>query len=382
MRVLLLTPLPDPTRWSMQLYHEQLAAAMRPLLAPGEEVLTFPSPQETANWKTDLGSVPGKLKRYWQQYVRYGREAAKIPADIYHITDHGYGNLIPFLPENKTVVTFHDALLPNLAAKKIPVSKVPRTAVLAQNYSLSLMSRAACVMADSEFSKEEFLKYCLGSRREKTVNVPLGLRSFFLELEDLSAREELRRKMNIKGIAVMAAGRNDPHKNMEGTARALRGLKDLLGGEPVSLVKTGSDLTAEQKQLMASLGLLEDYRYTGSIASEDLPAVYRACDALAFLSFYEGFGFPALEAMACGLPVVASNCASLPEVVDEAGLLVDPSDEKAAARALFQVLRQVKLRQDLIDKGKKRAAGFTWEKTARAALQIYRGLHKSNKEAP
>ena len=110
------------------------------------------------------------------------------------------------------------------------------------------------------------------------------------------------------------------------------------------------------------------------IHDEDLPALYRASDLFVYPSLYEGFGLPLLEAMACGTPVVTSNVSSLPEVVGDAGITVDPTDIHALADAMSQALQDTRLRRQMIDRGRARAAEFTWLRAARQLRQVYQQL--------
>jgi glycosyltransferase involved in cell wall biosynthesis len=112
----------------------------------------------------------------------------------------------------------------------------------------------------------------------------------------------------------------------------------------------------------------------GFIPDEELPFWYNAATVFAYPSRYEGFGMPPLEAMACGTPVIAARAASLPEVVGEAGLLVDPMDEEAWTEGLSTLLRDEALREALRARGLARAARFTWEATAAATVRLYRRL--------
>jgi glycosyltransferase involved in cell wall biosynthesis len=127
-------------------------------------------------------------------------------------------------------------------------------------------------------------------------------------------------------------------------------------------------------------------RFLHSVPDADLPGLYNGAGLLALPSFYEGFGLPVLEAMACGTPVVAADRATLPEVVGDAGLLVNPEDPEHIARALAQALQDEALRAQLHNAGLVQAARFTWERTARTTWAVYRralGLDEgSYDEAP
>src|SRR6185437_16647875 len=111
--------------------------------------------------------------------------------------------------------------------------------------------------------------------------------------------------------------------------------------------------------------------FTGYVPEADLPALYSGAEAFVFPSLYEGFGMPPIEAMACGTPVIASNVSSLPEVVGDAALLVDPLDVDAIAEAIHRVLTDHDLADDLRNRGLARAKQFTWERAARETLTAY-----------
>jgi glycosyltransferase involved in cell wall biosynthesis len=121
-------------------------------------------------------------------------------------------------------------------------------------------------------------------------------------------------------------------------------------------------------------GLEGQVRFTDWVADDDLPAIVNAAAAFVYPSLYEGFGLPPLEAMACGTPVLCSNTSSLPEVVGDGGLLLDPHDARAWAAALARVLSDECLRADLRARGLAQARQFSWERTARETLAVYHSL--------
>jgi glycosyltransferase involved in cell wall biosynthesis len=121
-----------------------------------------------------------------------------------------------------------------------------------------------------------------------------------------------------------------------------------------------------------SLGLADHVKLLGRVSDADLPKWYSACAVMAYPSLYEGFGLPPLEAMACGAPVVTSNVTSLPEVIGDAGIMVEPTNTQALAGALNRVLRDDALRAGMRAKSLTRAAQFTWTRTAELTLESYR----------
>jgi glycosyltransferase involved in cell wall biosynthesis len=122
------------------------------------------------------------------------------------------------------------------------------------------------------------------------------------------------------------------------------------------------------------LGLTPDVIFTGRVPDEDLPALYSGADCFLMPSLYEGFGFPVLEAMACGTPVVSSNVSSLPEVAGDAALLVDPEDEAALTSAVSRILIAPELADHLCSRGVAQVGAFRWEKCAEETSQVYRNV--------
>jgi glycosyltransferase involved in cell wall biosynthesis len=121
-----------------------------------------------------------------------------------------------------------------------------------------------------------------------------------------------------------------------------------------------------------ALGLAGEVRFVGYVPAEVLPLWYSAADLFVYPSLYEGFGLPPLEAMACGTAVISSTASSLPEVVGEAGLLIDPADTEALAKAMEQVLSDTEMRKQMQSAGLVQAQNFSWERTARQTIESYR----------
>jgi glycosyltransferase involved in cell wall biosynthesis len=165
---------------------------------------------------------------------------------------------------------------------------------------------------------------------------------------------------------IFYAGNRKPHKNL---ARLLRGFAHSGISRDVRLILTGPpDVTLSQQ--LITLKLQNRVMYAGELTDSELAAYYRGAMALVCPSFYEGFGLPPVEAMACGIPVVTSNCTALPEVVGDAALLIDPYDVEMIAWGIQCVVQDSTLRQALCQKGLERAQQFTWEQTATRVWQV------------
>ncbi len=182
---------------------------------------------------------------------------------------------------------------------------------------------------------------------------------------------------------ILFVGSEHPRKNLGGLLRAFAILKSEGSFPGLKLVKVGkaggpeAEFRKHSRQLIDGLNIAGDVIFTDYIAEADLPAYYSGAECFVLPSHYEGFGFPPLEAMACGCPVIVSNAASLPEITGEAALKVEPQDSNALAEAIYRVLRDKRLRQELISRGFEQAKQFSWERTARETLAVYRSVEGS-----
>jgi glycosyltransferase involved in cell wall biosynthesis len=189
------------------------------------------------------------------------------------------------------------------------------------------------------------------------------------------AAEEIARVRSRLGLPdryVLHVGSNKPHKNLVGLIEAW----DRLRPVPSTLVLAGpwDDRYPEARRAVSERGLEGQVRFLGPVVDKDLPALYGGAQLLVLPSYREGFGLPAIEAMACGLPVACSNAGALPEVVGDAAVLFDPRDCGAIAAAIASLLEDDDARVELAEKGVARSASFSWERCARETLDVYRRL--------
>jgi len=182
---------------------------------------------------------------------------------------------------------------------------------------------------------------------------------------------------------VLFVGSEHPRKNFARLLRAFFKLKSEHRVKDLKLVKVGkaggpeADFRQHTLQVINELNIPRDVVFTDYVAEENLPAYYSGAECFILPSLYEGFGFPPLEAMACGCPVIVSNATSLPEVTGEAAVRVDPYDIYGIARALEMVLTDEGLRRELVSKGLERARQFSWEKAARQTMEVYQSVERS-----
>ena len=192
-------------------------------------------------------------------------------------------------------------------------------------------------------------------------------------MKEVSSREleDFRLKKFLPKQFILFAGKVEPRKNIIGVIRAFATLKKQPEFKNLFLVMAGADgwLSDETHQEAENSRLAGFVRFIGQISDEERKYYYNLASVFVYPSFFEGFGFPPLEAMACGCPVIVSNNSSLPEVAGDAGILVDPYSVTQLAGSVQMILTDKELRGELIKKGLKRAKQFSWETTARKTLE-------------
>lgn len=312
-----------------------------------------------------------KVAAFVYRYLFYPWRIRNLKADIFHITNHSHAHLIASLDARRTVITCHD-LTGIVHPENIRGSaQLPLVSESAYRFSVGFLKRAARIVVDSENTKRDVLRLLQCQDRQVQV-VHLGLAPFFQVRSNELAIQAFKRDHGMEnGLLMLHVGSNLPYKNIPAIFETLDILNHKLGLE-VKLVKVGPPFTDEQEHLIHERGLNNQIIHLGHLQSPELVLTYQSCDVMLFPSLYEGFGVPPLEAMACGLPVVASNAGSLPEVLDDAALLISPNDHAAMARAVVTVFSNSQLRQELIGKGLAHARQFTREKSIMELVSIYR----------
>lgn len=258
----------------------------------------------------------------------------------------------------RSVVTVHD-----LIHFKVPEAFAAWRRAAAGVLLRRAATAAARVIAVSEATRRDLVERipAVGGR---AVVIPNGVAPFFGAARDEAAGAE------IAGPYLLCVGNRKPHKNLEGAVEVLARLAP--ARPELRLVIVGEVYPGWNAVLARaeSLGVRERVVELSGVDDARLRALYAGCEALLFLSLYEGFGLPVLEAMAAGAPVVASSRSCIPEVVGDAGVLVDPRDPAAAAAAVLRLSADPAHRAELVRRGRTRAAGFTWERAGRATMDL------------
>jgi glycosyltransferase involved in cell wall biosynthesis len=206
--------------------------------------------------------------------------------------------------------------------------------------------------------------------------VPEGAGPAFRHLDDPDTVRGVLERYHLPPAQplVLYVGGISPHKNLDGLLDAFARLGESRAHLAIVGDHSGDSFLGcypQLVQLRARLGLESKVTFTGFVPDEDLAVLYNAATVLALPSLDEGFGLPAVEAMACGLPVAASRSGSLPEIVGPAGVLFDPRDHDAMAASLKRVLQDSRLREELAAEGLRRARLFTWSAAARDAVRLF-----------
>jgi len=231
--------------------------------------------------------------------------------------------------------------------------------------------KAVNVITDSEHAKGDIIRLWR-IKPEKITVIPLGVADRYTPVTDLEIRRQVRNKFKLPERYILYLGNFKLHKNVVSLIEAFAVIREKLQGIKLVLAGPLDTNGLALKNCIADAGLAEDILFTGVIRVDDLPeALLSMADLFVFPSLYEGFGIPPLEAMACGTPVVTSNRTATPEVVGDAGILVDPLNVEELAEAILSLLNDRDLHRTYREKGLKRAAQYRMEQTAG---ELYRHL--------
>ena len=286
----------------------------------------------------------------------------RLQADVFHSPDF----IPPLRARGPSVITIHDLaflLYPHFLTKDSAryYGQIDRA-----------VRRADRIIAVSETTKGDLIRM-LGTPEDRIRVIYEAADPLFQPEDRAGALEQVQALFDLPGEFILFVSTIEPRKNVTGLLRAYQRLREDYKLTP-ALVLVGARgwLCAEVDELVEKLGLKPHCFFLGSVGSHDLSHLYNAARCLVHPAFYEGFGLPPLEAMACGTPVVVSNVSSLPEVVGDAALLVNPENDEEITVALWRLLTDSLLWAELREKGLRRAAAFSWERAAQQTMAVYR----------
>jgi len=282
--------------------------------------------------------------------------------DLLHCTDF----IPPLYSPIPTVITVHD-----LAFLHWPHFLTKDSAAYYGQIDRAV-TNAKHIIVPSENTKQDLMGQ-LGVADQKVSVIYEAADSIFAPLPMEMTRQKIDKKFQLPSTYVFAVGTVEPRKNIGGLLHAFRYLLDKYNMPNVGLAIAGSHgwLYEDVLDKIQALKLERHVFFLGRISDQELQQLYVGARCHIHPAHYEGFGLPPLEAMACGTPTIVSNVSSLPEVVGDAALLVDPNDPEEMAVALHRLLTEDGLHSELRAKGLQRAQCFTWERAARQTLEIY-----------
>jgi len=234
------------------------------------------------------------------------------------------------------------------------------------------VAHAARILTPSVFSQKRIEQQYPAARGKVTV-VPNAVSPHLRPMDGGQARERVRAEFGIRAPFLLNVGDLQPRKNQIGLIRAFEDLLQANPKLPHRLVLVGQSKWEAPlvRQAAEASRVADRIHFTGYVTDEQLRLLYNACELFVFPSFYEGFGIPILEAMACGCPVACSDRSAMPEVADGAAIFFDPSSTASMTRALQDLVLNPELRVRLSRLGQARAGAFSWERAAQSTLEVY-----------
>ena len=334
-----------------------------PALAPEAEFIGYTSCPEASVWLPE-GFEEQRIAK--NPFVRLGvdlsRRLRQDRADLVHVQ-----YTAPLFCPTRIVATIHD-----VSYFERPEYLPRARAVQLRTSTRATVRRAAKIITVSEFSRRGIAKaYAVDP--ESIVVTPNAPQERFRVMDRGLARRRVLERLRVSRPFILNVGDLHPRKNQIGMIRAFRELLAARPDLPHQLVMAGKHTWFAPRVLeeVKRSGLEERIVLTGFVDEDILPALYNACDLFVFPSFYEGFGLPAIEAMACGRPVACSSASALPEVVDGAAILFEPDSIGEQMRAMRDVLLDRELAASMIKRSLQRAKFFDWKETARRTLDVY-----------
>jgi glycosyltransferase involved in cell wall biosynthesis len=305
------------------------------------------------------------------EYFLLGSKISALNVDLYHGTHYTLPAKVP----RKTIVTIYD-LIPLLfpaifnAAKRLYARRMLKHALdVSERVLVPSMSTKRSIL--DRFSVEE----------EKLIVIPLGLSDRFLQIDKAASAQHAREKYRLDKPYILFVSNPKPHKGVDLLLEAFTGLAERFND--MELVFTGGDAESTKRLdvLISEHDLSARAKVLGRIPGNDIPGVFAAADLLAFPSHYEGFGFPLLESMAAGTPVVSSDAGSLPEVGGDAVCYFESGSAEHLRNGIEKVLQDTAYKEGLIEKGSSWVKNFSWMDAATKTLDCYAdvlGIQKGN----
>ena len=315
-----------------------------------------------SNFKVRFHGLSEKGIRYLWFKSRAPRHRLLGNVDVLHTTTY----CCPARHAGKLVTTIYD-----LSFLHYPEHHTEANRIHCLKGSIDGALRAARIIAISEHTKRDIIEY-LNVPDDRVVVTYLAARNGFHPRPDEETRTYVQERLGLREPYVLSVGTLEPRKNTRLLIRAYCALPSEIRDRYQLVIAGGKGwLSSDIYQAVVDMGVESRIRFLGYVSESDLPWLYCGATCFVYPSLYEGFGLPPLEAMACGIPVITSNTSSLPEVVGDAGMLIDPLGQDSLVSAMTKVLSDADLRCRMSRNGLSRSAMFSWERTAAQTLKVY-----------
>lgn len=306
---------------------------------------------------------------FWEG-VKTPVELSSKDYNIYHIPQNGIGMPLS-CPDTELVITLHDTI-----PLHMPETVSDEYMSLFNSLMPSIVKRSSGIITVSEYSKHDIVND-FGYPPERIYVTHLASENIYRPLDKSLCRNILKKYYSIENDFILYVGGFSPRKNIVGLIKAYNLVKSKLP-RGMKLVIAGYKGKSYRiyKDLVDCLHLEDSVIFPGFIDVNHMPHLYNSATLLVYPSFYEGFGLPPIEAMACGTPVIASNLSSIPEILEDSALLFNPLDIESIGSYIITAVLDNNLRQSMIERGFKKNASLSWETTALETLNAYRSIAK------
>lgn len=308
-----------------------------------------------------IGNFNSNKQRIYYQQIKMSSVLKRDKIDFVHYIDY----LVPVLHnEIPYIITIHD--LSFYEKNFFNISK----ALFKRIITKSAIKSATAIICDSNWTRKSIQK--MFNITDKVYTIYLGYNDMYkkLDVQDQQIICEIKYKYGIKSRYILFVGTVEPRKNLDNLIKAFYKISNSVVHQLVIVGKKGWRYDNIHR-LVRELNIEDRVIFTDYISNLEILYLYNNADVFVYPSIYEGFGIPPLEAMACGCPVVVSNVTSLPEVVGDAAMLVNPFDVDDIANKIYKVVSDRNLNNLLREKSIKQASKFSWEKCATETLDLY-----------
>ncbi|MCG3203801.1 MAG: D-inositol-3-phosphate glycosyltransferase [Elusimicrobia bacterium] len=363
-------PLREKQTSGIPMYVRSLLESLASIDSKNEYILychkDFNTPLPGPNFRKRSGALTRFGNIWMQTELPFWLKQDRV--DVFWGTQH----VLPVFMEKhiKGVLTVHDlvqyAFPDTMKMKNLWINKI----IIPPS-----VHRADVIVAESNWTIADVKKF-INPKNKIMKTVYLGVGPTFFSRDKETSRKKIKEQYGIDAPFLLTVGTFEPRKNIAGLFRAFSLIADKI---PHHLAVVGQKGWKNKKitEEISGSRIKNRIHLLGFVPDDILPEAYSASDLFVFPSLYEGFGFPPLEAMACAVPVVASNVSSIPEVVGDAAMLVNPHDARSISEGILKVVSTPTLQKDLVERGLKQASLFTWKKTADEMLKIFEQVGNS-----